>query len=98
MVNENQRLSFGGTFSVTSIAMLIAGVLILMGIVFQLGELGIGHVGAQSLWFVSVVTQSAFNVLSMFGNGPAVDEVLRWWPLALVSMGFAILMLQKGRS
>lgn len=98
MVNENQQLSFGGAFSVTSIAMLIAGVLILLGIVFQLGELGIGHMGAQSLWFVSVVTQSAFNILSMFGSGPAIDEVLRWWPLALVSMGFGILMLQRGRS
>jgi hypothetical protein len=96
MVNENRQLSFGGTFSATAVTMLIAGLLILLGIVFQLGELGYGHI--NNLWFVSVMTESAWNLASMHGNGPAFDEMLRWWPLALVSVGIAILMLHRGRN
>lgn len=96
MVNERQQLSFGGSFSATSIMILTAALLILLGIVFQLGELGYGHLGAQNFWFVSMVAQSAWNMLSMRGNGPAFDEVVRWWPLALVSMGLAILLLRQG--
>jgi hypothetical protein len=98
MVNDNRQLSLGGTFSATSITMLIAGLLILLGIVFQLGELGYGHINGHSLWFVSMVTESAWNLFSLHGYGPAFDELLRWWPLALVSIGVSILMLQRGRS
>jgi hypothetical protein len=98
MVNENRQLSFGGAFSANSVTMLIASVLILLGIVFQLGELGYGHINAHNLWFVSVMTESAWNLVSMHGNGPALDEILQWWPLALVSVGMAILMLRRGRS
>jgi hypothetical protein len=98
MVNENRQLSFGGPLSTTSITMLIAGLLILLGIVFQLGELGYGHINGHSLWFVSMVTEGAWNLLSLRGNGPAFNDLLRWWPLALVSVGVSILMLQRGRS
>lgn len=98
MVNENQQMSFGSSISVTTITMLVAGLLILLGIVFQLGELGYGHVSAHNLWFVSVVTQGAVNLLSSGSSGGTIDGILRWWPLALVSVGLAILMLQRGRS
>jgi len=93
MVNDNRQLSFGGSLSATSITMVIAGLLILLGIVFQLGEFGYGHISAQNLWLVSVVTQSVWNLI----HGTGFDEVTRWWPLVLVSMGFAILMLRRGR-
>ena len=63
MVNANRQVPFGGSFSTTSIIMLMAGLLILLGIVFQLGELGYGHINPANLWFVSVVTQSAWNLL-----------------------------------
>ena len=98
MVNENRQLSLGSSFSITTLTMMVAGLLILLGIVFQLGELGYGHLGAHNLWFVSVVTQSAVNLLSSGSNGGTIDGILRWWPLALVSSGLAILMLQRGRS
>lgn len=98
MVNENRQISFGSSFSVTTITILVAGLLILLGIVFQLGELGYGHVNAHNLWLVSVVTQSALNLLSAFSNGGALEGILQWWPLALVSVGLGILMLQRGRS
>lgn len=98
MVNANRQVPFGGSFSTTSIVMLMAGLLILLGIVFQLGELGYGHMNPANLWFVSVVTQSAWNLLAMRTNGPALEEILRWWPLALVSVGLAILLLQRERN
>jgi hypothetical protein len=98
MVNTNRQVSFGGSFSTTSITLLIAALLILLGIVFQLGELGYGHVSPANYWFVSMITQSAWNLLALRTNGPALEEVLRFWPIALVSAGLGILMLQRGRS
>jgi hypothetical protein len=95
MVNENRQMSFGGSLSATAITMLVAGLLILLGIVLQLGALGYGHLSGQNLWLISVVTQSAWNLFSLHSSG--LEELLRWWPLALVGMGLAILMLHRGR-
>jgi hypothetical protein len=98
MVNANRQVSFDGSFSTTSITMLVAALLILLGIVFQLGELGYGHVSPSNYWFVSMITQSAWNLLALRTNGPVLEEVLRFWPIALVSVGLGILMLQRGRN
>jgi len=97
MVSENRQVSLGSSFSATSIVMFIAALLILLGIVFQLGELGYGHINSQNLWLFSVLTQSAWNLVSLHG-GASLVELARWWPLALVSMGLGILMLHRGRS
>jgi hypothetical protein len=98
MVNTNRQASFGGSLSTTSITMVIAALLILVGIVFQLGELGYGHVNPANYWFVSMITQSAWDLLALRTNGPVLEEVVRFWPIALVSVGLGILMLQRGRS
>ena len=79
-------------------AAIAASILILLGIVFQLGELGYGHVSPANYWFVSMITQSAWTLLALRTNGPALEEVLRFWPIALVSAGLGILMLQRSRS
>jgi hypothetical protein len=69
-----------------------ATMLILLGIVFQLAELGYGHLGSNNMWFFSVMLADIWNILSMRLNVPALGEVLRYWPLALVGLGFAILL------
>ncbi|HUJ32514.1 MAG TPA: hypothetical protein VLY23_14625 [Candidatus Acidoferrum sp.] len=93
MVNENRQAPLSGTFSATSAMMVAAALLILLGIVFQLGELGYGHL--QNLWFVSMLTQDVWNLVALHTSGE-LEDVFRFWPVALVSMGLALLMLQRG--
>jgi hypothetical protein len=96
MVNANRRSAFNGSFLATSIKM-AAGLLILLGIVLQLGELGYTHINASNFWLVSMITQSVWNLLAMHGSGPALEHLLRFWPLVLVSVGAGILMLRMER-
>ena len=93
MVNVNRQASLSGTFSATSAMIVAAALLILLGIVFQLGELGLGHAG--NLWFVSMITRGLWGLLALGTNGPALGDILRFWPVALVSMGLALLMLHR---
>ena len=96
MVNVNRQSAFSGSFFATSIAM-AAGLLILLGIVLQLGELGYGHINPSNFWVISMITQGAWNLLALHANTPAFEDVLRFWPLALVSVGTGILMLRMER-
>ncbi|HXW56937.1 MAG TPA: hypothetical protein VEJ67_14395 [Candidatus Cybelea sp.] len=79
------------------VAVVGAGLLILLGTVFQLGELGYGHINADNWWLLSTATQAVWNLLAFDVNGPALGEVLRFWPLVLVSVGLGILMLRVER-
>jgi hypothetical protein len=96
MVNVNRQSAFSGSFFATSIAM-AAGLLILLGIVLQLGELGYGHINPSNFWVITMITQGAWNLLALHTNTPALEDVLRFWPLALVSVGTGILMLRMER-
>lgn len=69
-----------------------ATLLILLGIVFQLGELGYGHLQSGNLWFFSTMLTDIWNILSLRLDVPALGELLRYWPLALVGLGLAILL------
>jgi len=75
--------------------MLGAGLLILAGIVFQLGALGYGHVQTGSIWIVSTVLESVWNMLIAQQVAPEVQSVMTLWPLVLISMGLAILLLTR---
>ncbi len=91
MVNARRRAT-GNSFSAKA-TVLGAGLLILLGTVLQLGVLGYDHVRPSNLWFVSVFAQGVWNVFAMHVNAPALDQVLRFWPLVFVSAGLGILML-----
>lgn len=95
MVNVDRQCTLDNSISAKSIV-LAAGLLILLGIVLQLGVLGYGHISASSFWFFSVLTENLWNLISLHGNGSAV-QVLRFWPLVLVSVGLGILVLQMER-
>jgi hypothetical protein len=91
MVNAGDR-AFGSSF-LTKATLLGAGLLILLGTVLQLGVLGYDHLRPSNLWFFSVFAEGVWNMLAMHVNGPALNQVLRFWPLMLVSAGLGILML-----
>ena len=96
MVNANRQGAFNESFVATSIAM-AAGLLILLGIVLELVELGYGHINASNFWLISMITHGAWNLLALHGNAPGLEDVLGFWPLALVSVGAGILMLRRER-
>ncbi|MGA8103867.1 MAG: hypothetical protein WB869_17040 [Candidatus Acidiferrales bacterium] len=70
-----------------------ATMLILGGIVLQLGGLGYMHVGLDYLWMLLLVLESAWNVISMHGNLPWLQQLVVFWPLLLVGVGLGILLI-----
>lgn len=72
-----------------------ATLLILLGILFQLGELGYGHLQSGNFWFFSTMMTDIWNILSLRLDVPALGEMLHYWPLALVGLGLAILLATR---
>jgi hypothetical protein len=92
MTSTNGQSPMTSMISSARIPMVGATLLILLGIVFQLGELGYGHLRLDNLWLFSMMLGDIWNILSMRLNLPNAGEVLRYWPLILVGLGLAILL------
>lgn len=96
MTKANRQFSMAATFGGAGLPEVGATLLILLGIIFQLGELGYGHLGlGNNLWFFSIVLSDIWNILSLRLNIPAVADLLRYWPLILVGLGLAILLATR---
>lgn len=70
-----------------------AGLLILVGVVFQLAQLGYGMLTAKDFWFISMIAENIWNFLAMRSDLPALGELLRFWPLLLVVAGLGLLAI-----
>jgi hypothetical protein len=92
MTSANGHSPMISLFSSARIPVAGAALLILLGIAFQLGELGYGHLRLDNLWLFSMMVGDIWNILSMRLNLPSLAEVLRYWPLILVGLGLAILL------
>jgi hypothetical protein len=92
MTNENGKSQAAAALASRRFPEAGATLLIFLGILFQLAELGYGHLGSNNLWFFSVMLADIWNILSLRLNVPALGEVLHYWPLALVGLGVAILL------
>lgn len=75
--------------------MLGAGLLILAGLVFQMGALGYGHVQTGSIWIVSTILEGVWSMLIAQQIAPEVQGLMTFWPLVLISMGLAILLVTR---
>jgi hypothetical protein len=73
-----------------------ATILILGGIVLQLGGLGYLHVGLSDLWMLVLILESAWNVISMHSSLPWLQQLVVFWPLLLVGAGLGILLVAGG--
>jgi hypothetical protein len=93
MTNANQRTttSISGSVAISA----AATVLILVGLVFQVSELGYAHVRPDNVWLFSVLASNIWNILSLHMNTAAIHDFLRFWPLLLVSLGFAIMLATR---
>lgn len=95
MTNANGRSSMTSALEGVRFPEAGATLLIVLGILFQLGELGYGHLPSGNLWFFSMMLTDIWNILSMRLDVPTLGEMLRYWPLALVGLGFAILLATR---
>src|ERR1700722_20769199 len=97
MERTNQRTSIENSLTQSfAIPGTAAIMLILGGIVLQLGGLGYMHVGWDYLWMLFLVLESAWNVVSMHGNLPWMQQAMVFWPLLLVGLGLGILLIAGG--
>lgn len=76
----------------SSFLWIASALMILVGVIFQVGELGLSHIRLDNLWQVSVVASDLWNLLVTRVGGPTVTQVLRYWPLLLVGLGFSIML------
>ncbi len=90
MIDRSRRLH-GRSSSWHIGTLLAAGFLILAGIVFQLAQLGYDGLAEKNFWFLSMIAGNIWNFAAMRFNLPAVDEMLRFWPMLLVATGLAVL-------
>lgn len=95
MANANRQSSMQNSTSGAAIIVAAAGLLILLGIVLQMCELGYGHSGFGGAWLFSVLASGIWNILVLQMNVPWVQELLRFWPLVLVGAGLAVLLVGK---
>jgi hypothetical protein len=72
-----------------------AGLLILVGLVLQLGALGYGHVQPGNIWIASTVAGSVWSMLIAQLDSPGVQALATFWPLLLVGMGLALLLVTR---
>ena len=91
MANTDRQLPFR-TFTRPTGAVLGAGLLVFLGIVFQLFELSYGRFSADSFWLLSMIGESMWNILEVCLKAQALEGAFRFWPLLLVLAGCAILL------
>jgi len=72
-----------------------SGLLILVGLVLQLGALGYGHAQPGNIWIASTIVGSAWSMLITQLDSAAVQGLATFWPLLLVSMGLALLLVTR---
>ena len=95
MTNVERQPHTAASISGAAVLVALAGLLILLGIVFQLAELGYGHVRPDNIWLFSVIASGIWNVLSLRLNTPALQELFQFWPLLLVGFGLAIMLAAR---
>ena len=90
-----ERQHTAASFSGAAVIVALAGLLILLGVVFQMAQLGYGHVRPDNIWLFSVIASGIWNILSLRLNAPGLFELFRFWPLVLVGFGVAIMLATR---
>lgn len=94
MANAKQQESYGGSAFSGGMFLVAATFLILLGAAIQATEMGWGHLWPNNIWLFSVIVPGLWNMLAVQWNAPGWQEVLRFWPLALVATGVAMVLVQ----
>ncbi|HUO33586.1 MAG TPA: hypothetical protein VMU43_01210 [Candidatus Acidoferrum sp.] len=95
MTKSNWQSSIPSIRRGTALNLLGAILLILLGIVLQLSELGYGHLCLGNFWFFSMIATGLWNILAAHSSVPAAREIFSFWPLLLVCVGIAALLVRS---
>jgi hypothetical protein len=95
MTKADSQFRFERPMPGKALAIIGAVLLILLGIVLQLGVLGYGHISLDNLWFISVIGGGIWNIFTSGMDLSAAQEFLRFWPLLIVCSGLAILLSRR---
>jgi len=95
MMTSVDRRGPSRTSTQSAAATLGATILIFLGIVFQLCELGYAHLTNDSHWVASLLLESLWSVANGWVNSAAMGDAFRFWPLALVLAGCALLVSRR---
>jgi hypothetical protein len=95
MTNANRQLPSAQTVSGRIFIVAGAGLLILVGLVLQLGALGYGHVQPGNIWIASTIVERVWGMLIALLDSPGVQELSTFWPMLPISMGLALLLVTK---
>lgn len=94
MTNVDRPVPSRASISSTA-ASVGAGVLIFLGIVFQLCELGYVHLASDSHWVISLLLESLWSAVDGWLKSAGIGDAFLFWPLVLVLVGGAILFSKK---
>jgi len=94
MTNANRQFPIEAGINTTPGMAAAATMLILLGIVFQLGELGYSHFDPRNYWLFSVFASGIWNMLAL-RLAPGVHDMIQFWPLILVGTGLAVLLVSR---
>jgi len=94
MMTNVRRVS-SSTSTSSAATTLGAAILIFVGIVFQLCELGYAHLTTDGHWVASLLLQSLWSLVDGWVRMAAIGDAFRFWPLALVLAGCAILFSRR---
>lgn len=92
MTNSAQRSNQATLATGAGILMAGATLMILLGVVFQLAELGYGGFVPGFSWLVSFLADSLWRVVAIHLNIPSLHTILVYWPLLLVGLGCSTLL------
>ena len=95
--NSRRRSSTNRSFPATTLARLAASLLILLGAAFELGMLGLGPYNSSDAWLFSVIGKNTWIALTDLVV-PELRETIKIWPLILVTIGAAILLIAQTRN
>jgi hypothetical protein len=98
MTNENRQLQNQPSARGAMVAAAGASTLILVGIACQLAQLGYGHLGSRNFWLFSMIGEGIWNMLAVRLGAPGMDQILLYWPLAIVGLGLALLLATQSAS
>jgi hypothetical protein len=82
---------------ITTLAWLAAALLILLGAAFELGMLGYGPYNSSDAWVFTAIGRNAWMMLADLVV-PEMRDLLKTWPLMLVNLGLAILLIAQRRN
>jgi hypothetical protein len=80
------------TGPITTFSWIAACLLILLGVAFELGMLGFGPYNSSGAWLFSVIGKNGWIMLADLAV-PELRELAKIWPLMLITVGSAILLV-----